>query len=248
MRRILAAVTPPHRVLQSSAALFLHIRSPISTSNSIPLSPPPLKHSAVLTKEEFAAIRDLVPRLCDAGQHDTAVRLVTTALLTDPPLDSLPISSLADRLSTLPDMTAAMSLLTALRYHPRRPSPLPFCSALLSSYFTGHRHKEAAKVLSWLFRADSPCRPDAAVYRTAVEGFCWLGRMIEALRAVKEMVADGISPGSKLRESVYRGLLREARIDEALELNATLKLIEESGEGFDGALELLDRIIKEWEE
>ncbi|KAG1365135.1 putative pentatricopeptide repeat-containing protein, mitochondrial-like [Cocos nucifera] len=72
--------------------------------------------------------------------------------------------------------------------------------------------------------------------------------MAEALRAVKEMVGDGVSPGANLREAVYRGMLREARIDEARELDAALKCIEEEGNGFGGAVEVLDRLLREWEE
>ncbi|CAL9103594.1 unnamed protein product [Musa acuminata var. zebrina] len=240
MRRAWAARLP----LRSAMVRRLTPLSPISTSTL----PPPLKPSAALTEDEVAEIRSLVPRLCDAGRHDAAVRLLTTALLTDTPIDVLPIAVLAERVSSLPDMVAAMSFLTALRCHPRCHSPLPFCSALLSSYFRGRRFKEASKVLSWLLRPDSPYRPDAAVYGIAVEGFCKLRRLLAALRAMKEMVADGISPGSELRVSVYMGLLREARIDEARELDAALKAVEEGGEGFDSALELLDRIIREWEE
>ncbi|KAG6498916.1 pentatricopeptide repeat-containing protein At1g52620-like isoform X1 [Zingiber officinale] len=234
----------------TAAATLLHRRSPvvfISTSAS-PLSPPPpLEPSAFLTDVELAEIRLLVRRLCESDRHDAAVRLITTALLADPPLDALPIASLADRLSSLPDMVAAMSLLTALRYHPRHPSPIPFCYSLISSYFQNSRPKEAAKVLSWLFRSDTPCRPDAEVYRISVEGFCRLGRMLDALIAVKEMVSDRITPASETRVTIYRGLLQQARVDEAQELDPALMVIEQSGEGFGDVLKLLDRIIKNWE-
>lgn len=71
--------------------------------------------------------------------------------------------------------------------------------------------------------------------------------MFEALQALKEMMADRVAPASEMRIAVYQGLLHEARIDEARQLDATLQVVEES-EGFDGAMELLDRIIREWVE
>lgn len=71
---------------------------------------------------------------------------------------------------------------------------------------------------------------------------------MEALRAVKEMVGDGFSPGADLTEALYRGMLREARIDEARELDAALKSIAEEGSGFGGAVEVLNRLLREWEE
>uniref|UniRef100_A0A804J9U1 Uncharacterized protein n=1 Tax=Musa acuminata subsp. malaccensis TaxID=214687 RepID=A0A804J9U1_MUSAM len=97
MRRAWAAGLP----LRSAMVRRLTPQSPISTSTL----PPPLKPSAALTEDEVAEIRSLVPRLCDADRHDAAVRLLTTALLTDTPIDVLPIAVLAERVSSLPDMT-----------------------------------------------------------------------------------------------------------------------------------------------
>ncbi|XP_010941713.1 uncharacterized protein [Elaeis guineensis] len=230
----------------------LFLRSPFSKPFPFYLStascPPPQNPSASLTEKELAEVHRLVPRLCDAGRHADAVRLLDACLLASPPLAALPIPALVDRLASHPDLTPTMALLTALKHHPRRPSPLPFCSPLLSVFFEKRRPKEAAKVFSWLCRPDSPCRPDPEVYRITIRGFCRLGRMAEALRAVKEMVGDGVSPGADLREAVYRGMLREARIDEARKLDAALKCIEEEGNGFGGAVEVLDRLLREWEE
>lgn len=80
-----------------------------------------------------------------------------------------------------------------------------------------------------------------------MEGFCRLGRMLDALIAVKEMVSDRITPASETRVTIYRGLLQQARVDEAQELDPALMVIEQSGEGFGDVLKLLDRIIKNWE-
>lgn len=81
-----------------------------------------------------------------------------------------------------------------------------------------------------------------------MEGFCRLGRMLDALIVVKEMVSDRISLASETRVTIYRGLLQQARVDEARELDPALIVIEQSGEGSGDALKLLDRIIKNWEE
>lgn len=72
--------------------------------------------------------------------------------------------------------------------------------------------------------------------------------MLDALIAVKEMVSDRITPASETRVRIYRGLLQQARVDEARELDPALMVIEQSGEGFGDVLKLLDRIIKNWEE
>lgn len=72
--------------------------------------------------------------------------------------------------------------------------------------------------------------------------------MLDALIVVKEMVSDRISLASETRVTIYRGLLQQARVDEARELDPALIVIEQSGEGSGVALKLLDRIIKNWEE
>lgn len=72
--------------------------------------------------------------------------------------------------------------------------------------------------------------------------------MLDALIVVKEMVSDRISLASETRVTIYRGLLQQARVDEARELDPALIVIEQSGEGSGDALKLLDRIIKNWEE
>ena len=76
----------------------------------------------------------------------------------------------------------------------------------------------------------------------------WRGGPPMWVASGSEMVGDGVSPGADLREAVYRGMLREARIDEARKLDAALKCIEEEGNGFGGAVEVLDRLLREWEE
>ncbi|XP_020103439.1 uncharacterized protein LOC109720614 [Ananas comosus] len=229
---------------------LLRFRSSYTTS---PPPPPPqtLNLKPVpphLSEPYLAEVRSLLPRLLALGHHSDAVRLLSAALLLSPPLSSLPIPSLARHLSSLPDLAPTLALLTSLRHHPLRPSPLPFVAPLLSSFLLSRRPRDAAKVFFWLCRADSPRRPDREVYEIAIGGFCRLGRMLDALRALREMALDSVPIGGGLREEVYRGLLQEARIDEARELDAALKGLEGGGGEFDRVAELLDRFVRDWEE
>lgn len=70
------------------------------------------------------------------------------------------------------------------------------------------------------------------------------------LRVLREMARDEFIVGEDMRELVYRGLLQEARIDEAKELDLVLRSLEEncSGGGFEKARDMLDRWISEWED
>lgn len=74
--------------------------------------------------------------------------------------------------------------------------------------------------------------------------------MLEVLRVLREMARDDIIVGEDMRELVYKGLLQDARIDEARELDSVLRSLEEncSGDGFEKALEMLDQLICEWED
>ncbi|PKA49536.1 Pentatricopeptide repeat-containing protein [Apostasia shenzhenica] len=225
---------------------------PSAASSSFSPDTPPSPASAILTDAELAELRHLLPGLCDAGHPLDAVRLLDAALLTAPSLSALPLPDLADRLSSLPDMSGTMALLTALRYHPRRPSPLPFCSLFLSAYFRCRRLREAAKVFAWLCRADSPCRPDIEIYKTAILGFCERGMALEAVKVVREMVNDGMIPAEEFRILVCHSLLREARVTEAQELDSVIRTAGESDtgnrDGIDAVAKLLDRTIRSWEE
>lgn len=59
---------------------------------------------------------------------------------------------------------------------------------------------------------------------------------------------DGVVPGREMKEAVWRGLLQEARVDEAQELNAVLANVREEGDVLDAVALVLDRIIKDWQE
>ena len=74
--------------------------------------------------------------------------------------------------------------------------------------------------------------------------------VFEALRVLREMVGVNLVPGRDLGKWVYRGLLREARIREAMELNEALGLVwDVSGdEAMKKVLGLLDHLIGNWTE
>ncbi|KAI0507174.1 hypothetical protein KFK09_013295 [Dendrobium nobile] len=244
LARSLPCLPTPFSKLPS---LLLH-----TTFSTAPSPSPPPESTTILSDHELSEVRQLLPALCDAGHPLDAVRLLAAALLADPPLSSLPLADLADRLTSFPDMSASMALLTTLRFHPRRPCPLPFCSLIISSYFRRRRLREAAKVFAWLCRIDSPCRPDMEIYRIAVRGFCEGGRALEAVRVVKEMARDGMLPTEEIRILLCLVLLREARVQEGLDFDDAVRKAGEGdggdGDGIAGVTELLDRIIKDWEE
>lgn len=78
------------------------------------------------------------------------------------------------------------------------------------------------------------------------------GRAVEVVRAVREMVRDGVEVGEEVRGWLWRSLLTEARVDVAKELDAAIAAAtaaagEDKGVG-DGIGELIDRILGEWEE
>lgn len=71
------------------------------------------------------------------------------------------------------------------------------------------------------------------------------------LRAAREMVRDGVEVGEEVRGLVWRSLLTEARVEEAREIDAALAAVNGGGNGDDGndrVGELMDRIIREWQD
>ncbi|KAJ4976876.1 hypothetical protein NE237_001982 [Protea cynaroides] len=208
-------------LLQRAASLLSsHPKSKFLLSN--PIWSAATEHT-LLTQEELTEINLLVPRLCESNHFPEAIRLIDAALLTNPPLKSLPLSVLIDRLTAEPDMTQSMSLLNHLKHNPNaHPALAPINQMFLVSYFKKHRFKEAMKIFSWMSRPDSPCNPDAMVYRIVIGGFCRNGKTLEALKVMRAMLGANTIPDTDLRTWVYRSLLREARIGEAQEWNQTL--------------------------
>ncbi|GJM93904.1 hypothetical protein PR202_ga10499 [Eleusine coracana subsp. coracana] len=203
-----------------------------------PSKPPP----EPLSPSELDAVSALLPRLLFAGHVPAAGRLLSAALLLPGSLDRLPLPSLAAHLASLPTLTPAFALLTALRHHPARPSPLPLATPLLEGLLSLRRARDAASVLRWLCRPDSPRRPDAATYATAVAGLCRLEDPKGALAALREMLADGIQASQELREEVVGVMLQDARIEEAWALEDAMRRPE-----IGSMVELVDKLLAEWE-
>ncbi|CAO2208688.1 unnamed protein product [Urochloa humidicola] len=198
--------------------------------------PPPKPPPEPLSASDLDTISSLLPRFLSAGHVPAAGRLLSAALLLPGSLERLPLPSLAAHLSSLPNLSAAFALLTAIRHHPSRPSPL------LGSLLSQRRARDAASVLRWLCRPDSPCRPDADTYAAAVAGLCRLEDPRGALAVLREMAADGVQASPELRETVRDAMLQDARIEEAWALEEAMRLPE-----IGKVVELVDRLLSEWE-
>uniref|UniRef100_A0A1D1YE23 Pentatricopeptide repeat-containing protein At1g31920 n=1 Tax=Anthurium amnicola TaxID=1678845 RepID=A0A1D1YE23_9ARAE len=249
--------------LSASASLLQPVRRCASTPPLVssdtaaaaqPAPPPPprpLKLWARLTPEEMEQVNRLVPRLCNSNHLPEAVRLLDACLLThQPALESLPIPALVRRLccSDEPDMTHSMALLTALLHNPRcsAANVSAICSMLVHSYLDHRRPREALKVFDWMRRPNSPCPLEPSVYRAVVQGLCRHGKTLEALRVLRQMV-DGcgfeVVVASDVTACVHSSLLREARIRDAQELDRAF-----AGAGEEEPMEVLDRIIHNWQD
>jgi pentatricopeptide repeat protein len=92
------------------------------------------------------------------------------------------------------------------------------------------------------------CVLDEKVCRILVYGFCKQAMVLEALKVLRAMVGVNLVPGRDMGTWVYKGLLREARIKEALELNEALGLVKDVGgdEAVKKVLGLLDHMIVLW--
>ncbi|XP_040375784.1 uncharacterized protein LOC121053248 [Oryza brachyantha] len=233
LRRLLLRLAPP--LAGDAPRLILRgacTSAPASGPPPEPLSPPDLD-----------AISALLPRLISAGNVPAAGRLLTAALLLPGSTERLPFSPLAAHLASMPTLTPAFALLTAIRHHPLRPSPLPLATPLLGHLLSRRRPREAASVVRWLCRPDSPQRPDSATYAVAVAGLCRLEDPKNALAALREMAIDGIRISLKLRESVRDAMLQDARIEEAWALEAAMKQPDTTE-----LAQLVEKLLEEWEE
>ncbi|KAI5332401.1 hypothetical protein PRUPE_4G119000 [Prunus persica] len=207
-----------------------------------------------LTQEEHTKINLLLPRLCLLNHLDTATHLTITALLTNPPLKSLSLSILIHSFTSQPDMARPMSLLTRLRHNPpSHPYLTPITTMFIASYFKKNKPKEALKMFNWLVRPGSPCVLDERVCEVLVNGFCKNGMVLEALKVLRAMLSTNIVPGCDLKKWVYKVLLREARIKEAVELNEALGCVGDREKGDESecvkkVLALLDHMIGNWAE
>lgn len=211
---------------------------------------------AALTEEEVNQINAVIPRLCDSNHLKEATDLISAALSTArPSLSSLPLSSLINRFASEPDLTYPMHLLNTLKFNPN-PSThellIPIVKMLLSSFFRNGQPKKAVKIFQWVARPDFPggAAADMHLYALLVDGFCKNGMILESLRVLRVMAGENLVIEDEIRVCVYRGLLREARVREALELNAALgscTLGSDGGtSGSEKVMQLLDHMIANW--
>ncbi|XP_062205459.1 uncharacterized protein LOC133907427 [Phragmites australis] len=227
----------PVRLAGAGAAVLPRVLRGLCTTAAP--SKPPLEP---LSPSDLDTISALLPRLLSAGHVPAAGRLLSAAILLPDTLERLPLPSLAAHLASLPTLSPAFALLTALRHHPARPSPLPLAAPLLDRLLSLRRARDAASVLRWLCRPDSPRRPDAATYAAAVAGFCRLEDPKGALTALREMAADGVQTSRELRDAVRDVMLQDARIEEAWALEEAMRR-PENGK----VVELIDNLLEEWE-
>ncbi|GLT49227.1 hypothetical protein SLA2020_227990 [Shorea laevis] len=200
-----------------------------------------------LTPEELTKINLLIPRLCLSNHLTTAIQLTTTALMANPCPKSFSFSILIHSLTLQPDLKLPMSLLNRLKHTPRAHSCLaPITTLLITSYLKKGSPKDALKVYNWILRPESPCMVEKTVYGVLVGEFCRTGLVLEGLSVLRDMVKVNLRPGEGLRERIFRSLLREARIREALELKEALSHLSNSTDGVEKVLNLLDLLIRNW--
>ncbi|KAL2234502.1 pentatricopeptide repeat-containing protein At1g12775, mitochondrial-like [Sesamum indicum] len=214
--------------------------------------------SAGLTEEEVKQINAVVPRLCSSNHLKEAIQLMSAALSTaNPPLNALPLSILINRLALEPDLTHHMHLLNALKFNPNTGNPfvlIPIAKMFVSSFFERGHPKKAVKMFQWVSRPDFPggVADDSGFYAVLIDGFCKSGMIFDALRVLRLMASENLVVGNDVRMWVYRGLLREARVREALELNAALDCCalgsDDGAFGSKEVVDLLDRMIASWVE
>ncbi|MED6160833.1 hypothetical protein PIB30_054980 [Stylosanthes scabra] len=217
--------------------------------------PPPL------TEQQLSTLNHLLPRLLSQPDNlPTALRLTSAALHTTTPLQTLPLSHLIHFLTSHPDTSPTFSLLTRLRHAPQIHHHIsPIALMLLTSYFNNRMCKPALAVFRWLRRPDSPSPPTRQVYEVVIEGLCRNGFVFEGLSAARDMVLAGEFVAAccgGLREWLYRGMLKEARVEDAVELNDAILGFEKcAGSGSDDeeeakekVLAVLERVIAHWNE
>ncbi|KAL6552369.1 hypothetical protein OROHE_007733 [Orobanche hederae] len=212
--------------------------------------------SASLTEEELKQINDVVPRLCSSNHLKEAVQLISAALSTEnPPLSSLPLPVLIKTLVPEHQLTHTMHLLNSIKYNSNKEKALIllFIAKMFVSHFLRMGHPKAAlKIFQWVSRPDFPggLTDDLEFYAVLIDGFCRNWMILDALRVLRVMASGNLVIGSEIRMWVYRGLLREARVKEALDLNAALGC---GTLGSDGGIldskevvDVLEQMIAKW--
>ncbi|XP_058096173.1 uncharacterized protein LOC131241371 [Magnolia sinica] len=252
MRAVAAAATQPLLILRT--LLPTPFSKPASSSLSTHQNPLPPQPS--LSPQQLTQINLLIPRLCQRPDHLPHVaRLLDSILLlpNPPPLTSLSLPILIHSLTSSSDISLSMSLLTRLGRNPRAgPHLLPIAHLLLASYLRARKPRDAMSIFRWMSRPENSQwgKVNGSTYGMAVTGFCRNGRTLEALKVLRGMVSAGVAPEEDVRGWVYRSLLREARVKEAVELDGALGRVREGGKGGDrdAAVELMDQMVRDWRE
>ncbi|KAL6842564.1 hypothetical protein ACP4OV_027408 [Aristida adscensionis] len=144
-------------------------------------------------------------------------------------------------LASLLTLSPAFALLTTLRHHPARPSSLPLVVPLIEHLLTLCRARDAASVLRWLCRPDSPFRLAAATYAATIVGFWRLQDPRSALAMLRDMAADGFQASPELQEAVSDAMLQDTWMEEAWALEKSMQRPETQE-----VVELLDKLLAEW--
>lgn len=227
-----------------AAAIYLHrFSSSIQTEFQDTASSP---SSIALTPEEIKEINLLIPRLCSKNHLKEATGLITTALLTNPPLNSLPLSIFIQRLTEEPDLTQSMYFLNKMKYAPKVHGFLNHVTrTLVYSYLQNGQPKWALKIFQWVSKSDFAGGViDVGFYALLIKGFCKYNMVLEALMVLRAVVIhENLVVEDEIRVCVYRGLLREARIRDAQDLKKALE-IEDNMK----LMEVLGHMISNWVE
>lgn len=91
---------------------------------------------------------------------------------------------------------------------------------------------------------------DMELYAALIDGFCKNWMVLDSLHVLRVMASGNLVIGSEIKMWIYRGLLREARVREALELNAALSRCTPGSDGgtfgSKEVVDLLDQMITTW--
>lgn len=99
-----------------------------------------------------------------------------------------------------------------------------------------------------MLRPGSPCKPEERVYKTLIAGLYRKGMTFDALKVLRNMIDSNLVPDCDLRNWVFRSLLKEAMIPEAMEFNDALNFVGDQNtiDHLRRVSELLNRIITNW--
>ena len=116
----------------------------------------------------------------------------------------------------------------------------------LEIYLNNGKLNNALKVFAFMRRKNSLCKIEGGLCGKMVGVLCHHGRLMEAMKVVREMVG-GCGIMEEVRESIYMGFLHDARVREGKEVDEVLrKVVEGDEEACGRALVVIDRILMNW--